>query len=248
MNLEKKVAVITGASRGIGRSIALNLAKQGVRLVVNGTNVTRLNELAEEIHHEGQSCVVVAGDASHAETAADLVQAATKHYGSIDILVNNAGINLRRSTLETELQEWKKVLDINVTSAFLLCKAVLPVMMKQRKGKIINISSTTAKTPHKNASPAYGVSKAGLNYLTMHLAQEMAEHNIHVNAVCPGPIETDMSKQWSEPYRAAVIDKIPLKRIGKSENVADLVSFLASDLSDFITGQTIHINGGSYMN
>ena len=248
MSLENKVAIITGASRGIGKSIALNLAQEGIRVVVNGTNKTLLADLTEQIEQSGGKCMAVAGDTSLPETADQIVQATLEQFGQIDILVNNAGINMRHSTLDTTLEDWKKVIDINLTGTFLLSKAVLPAMIEQGAGKIINISSTASKTPHKNAAPSYGASKAGVNYLTMHLAQEMAKHNIHVNAVSPGPIETDMSKQWTPEYRETVIEKIPLKRIGDTKNVADVVRFLASDESDFITGQTINVNGGTFMN
>lgn len=155
---------------------------------------------------------------------------------------------MRKTTIDTSLEEWKRVIDLNLTGTFLMCQAVIPEMITQGGGKIVNMSSTTSKTPHHNASPAYGASKAGINYLTMHLAKELAAHRIYVNAVCPGPIETDMSKQWSEEYRAAVIERIPLKMIGSPEHVANVVAFLASDQSDFITGETININGGTYMN
>ncbi|TSB48398.1 SDR family NAD(P)-dependent oxidoreductase [Alkalicoccobacillus porphyridii] len=248
MGVENKVAIITGASRGIGKSIALCLASEGIHIVVNGTNEALLTELTEQVESNGGTCIKVAGDASLPETAEKLVEAALDRFGQIDILVNNAGINMRHSTLETTLEDWKKVIDINLTGTFLLSKAVLPAMIKQGAGKIINISSTASKTPHKNAAPSYGASKAGVNYLTMHLAQEMAKHNIHVNAVSPGPIETDMSKQWTPEYRETVVEKIPLKRIGHTKNVADVVRFLASDEADFITGQTINVNGGTFMN
>lgn len=248
MNLQNKVAIVTGASRGIGKSIAIALSEQGVRLVVNGTNERLLRELTKQIEASGGECVAVVGDASKPETADEMVQVATQQYGAINILVNNAGINMRQATVETSLEDWKKVLDINLTGTFLVSKAVLPTMISQEGGKIINISSTASKTPHKNAAPSYGASKAGVNYLTMHLAQEMAKHNILVNAVSPGPIETDMSKQWTAEYREIVVEKIPLKRIGETKNVSDVVCFLASDAADFITGQTINVNGGTFMN
>ena len=248
MGLSKKVALITGASRGIGRSIALTLASKGARLVINGTNEPLLVSLKAEVEGNGGECILVVGDASQPDTATAMVEAALNEFGVIDILVNNAGINMRQPTLDTTLDDWKKVIDINLTGVFLLSKAVLPTMIEQGGGKIINISSTASKTPHKNAAPSYGASKAGVNYLTMHLAQEMAKHNIHVNAVSPGPIETDMSKQWSAEYRKTVVDKIPLKRIGDTKNVADVVCFLATDAADFITGQTINVNGGTFMN
>nr|WP_213018500.1 3-oxoacyl-ACP reductase family protein [Bacillus safensis] len=248
VSLQNKVAIITGASRGIGRAIAVALVCEGAHVVLNGTNDMLLQEVCSSLNKKEKRAVYVAGDASLPETASSLVEQAKTHFGQIDLLVNNAGINLRKSTVETSLDEWKRLIDINLTGTFLMCQAVIPDMIKQQGGKIINMSSTTGKTPHHNASPAYGASKAGINYLTMHLAKELAEHHIHVNAVCPGPIETDMSKQWSDEYRRSVLDRIPLKTIGTPEQVANVVTFLASDQSDFITGETINMNGGTYMN
>lgn len=248
MLLEKKVAIVTGATRGIGKSIALTLAKQGASLVINGNNVDLLNQLALEIEKLGKRCLVEVGDISDPVIATKIVKTAIDHFGNIDILVNNAGINMRTPTLEMKLDDWQKVINVNLNGTLYCCMAVLPFMIQQKYGKIVNVSSSTAKTPHRNASPSYGASKAGVNYLTQHLALEMAKHNIYVNGVCPGPIETDMSTQWTDEYRQQVLSRIPLGKLGQSQNVADAVLFLASSMSDFITGETININGGTYMN
>ncbi|AIF53271.1 SDR family NAD(P)-dependent oxidoreductase [Pelosinus sp. UFO1] len=248
MLLEKKVAIVTGATRGIGKSIALTLAKQGASLVINGNNEDLLNELASEIEKLGKRCLVEVGDISDPVIATKIVKTAIDHFGNIDILVNNAGINMRTPTLEMKLDDWQKVINVNLNGTLYCCMAVLPFMIQQKYGKIVNVSSSTAKTPHRNASPSYGASKAGVNYLTQHLALEMAKHNIYVNGVCPGPIETDMSTQWTDEYRQQVLSRIPLGKLGQSQNVADAVLFLASSMSDFITGETININGGTYMN
>lgn len=248
MLLENKIAIVTGASRGIGKSIALTLAKQGASLIIHGTNVELLENLADEIRSLGRECIVKAGDVADPHVAQEVVKVAIHRFGRIDILVNNAGMNMRTSTLEMELEDWQRVLDVNLNGTLYFCKEVLPYMMKQNGGKIVNVSSTTAKTAHKNAAPSYGASKAAVNYLTMHLALEMSPYNIYVNAVCPGPVETDMSSQWTEEYRQSVTGRIPLQKLGKPQNVADSVLFLASDMADFITGETININGGTYMN
>lgn len=248
MLLENKVAIVTGASRGIGKSIALTLAKNGASVVIHGTNSNLLNELALQIEELGQKCIVKTGDSANPDTAIEIVKTTIEEFGHIDILVNNAGINMRSSTLEMTLEDWKRVLDVNLNGTLYFCKAVLPYMIEKNYGKIVNVSSTTAKTAHKNAAPSYGASKAAVNYLTMHLALEMASHNIYVNAVCPGPVETDMSNQWTEEYRQAVMNRIPLNKLGTPQNVGDSVLFLASSMSDFITGETININGGTYMN
>lgn len=248
MFLQDQIAIITGATRGIGKSIALTLAKKGASLVINGNQEKLLNELALEIEQLGQKCFVQVGDISDPAIVNRMVETAIEHFGRIDILVNNAGINMRTSTLEMKLDDWQRVMDINLNGTLHCCRAVLPVMIKQKCGKIVNVSSSTSKTPHRNASPSYGASKAGVNYLTQHLALEMAKHNIYVNAVCPGPIETDMSTQWTEEYRQQVLARIPLGKLGIPQNVADAVLFLSSSMSDFITGETININGGTYMN
>ncbi|WP_378955892.1 SDR family NAD(P)-dependent oxidoreductase [Pelosinus sp. sgz500959] len=248
MLLKDQVAIITGATRGIGKSIALTLAKQGASLVINGNHEKLLHELAAEIGKLGQKCLIEIGDIADPTTAAAIVKTGMDHFGRIDILVNNAGINMRTPTLEMNIDDWQKVMNVNLNGTLHTCMAVLPYMIEQKYGKIVNVSSSTAKTPHRNASPSYGASKAGVNYLTQHLALEMAKHNIYVNGVCPGPIETDMSTQWTAEYREQVLSRIPLGKLGKAQNVADAVLFLASSMSDFITGETININGGTYMN
>jgi len=248
MFLQSQIAIVTGATRGIGKSIALTLAKNGASLVINGNREELLNELALEIEKLGRKCVVQVGDISNPGIAMKITQTAIDHFGRIDILVNNAGINMRTPTLEMSLDDWQKVMDVNLNGTLHCCRAVLPLMIGQKYGKIVNVSSSTSKTPHRNASPSYGASKAGVNYLTQHLALEMAKHNIYVNAVCPGPIETDMSTQWTAEYRQQVLSRIPLGKLGVPQNVADAVLFLASSMSDFITGETININGGTYMN
>lgn len=248
MLLKDKVAIVTGASRGIGKYIALTLAKNGASLIINGTNLGLLNEVATVVKGMRLKCLINTGDVSNPDIALNTVKMAMVEFGKIDILVNNAGINTRASTLEMKLDDWNKVLNVNLNGNLHFCRAVLPHMIEKRYGKIVNVSSSTAKSGHKNASPSYGASKAGVDYLTKHLALEMAKHNIYVNGVCPGPVETDMIKQWSTEYYEEVISKIPLKKLGKPQNIADVVLFLASDLSDFITGETINVNGGTYIN
>lgn len=248
MILRDKVAIVTGATRGIGRAIALALAREGADVVLHGTRQALLDGVAAEIATLGRRAVVVTGDVALAETAARAVALARDSFGRVDILVNNAGINTRSSTLEMPIEDWQRVLDVNLTGTLHFCRAVLPEMIARGGGKIVNVSSTTAKTAHRNAAPAYGASKAAVNYLTMHLAQEMARHRIFVNAVCPGPVETDMSKQWTADYAAKVIQGVPLGRLGTPGDIAGVVVFLASGLSDFVTGECVNANGGTYMN
>jgi 3-oxoacyl-[acyl-carrier protein] reductase len=248
MMLRNQVAIVTGATRGIGRSIAITLAQQGARMVINGNNKSLLGQLTREIEGAGSKCMVQLGDISNPDTAAKILKKAEEKFGRVDILINNAGINMRTPTLEMQVEDWKRVIDVNLNGTLYCCMAVLPLMIQQKYGKIVNVSSSTAKTPHRNASPSYGASKAAVNYLTQHLALEMAKYNICVNAVCPGPIETDMSAQWNDKYRQQILSRIPLGKLGTPKNVADSVLFLASSMSDFITGETININGGTYMN
>ncbi len=246
--LRGRTAIITGASKGIGRQIALELSKQGADVIINGNNQESLEKLKDEIEPQGTRCKIVPGDISLFETSVKLAGTCMDMYGKIDILVNNAGINSRIPFLELSIKDWSRMLEVNLNGTFYACKCVLPYMIKQKSGSIINISSTAGKTAHANASVCYGASKAAVNSLTQKLAYDMAGYNIRVNGVCPGPILTDMSEQWTKEYCREVEKKIPLKHAGEAKNVADTVVFLASDMAAFITGETINVNGGSYMN
>ncbi|MBQ7196544.1 MAG: SDR family oxidoreductase [Synergistaceae bacterium] len=243
--LEGKTAIITGSSRGIGKAIAMAFAEYGASLVIHGTSEKSLIALKNEI---GVNCEYVVGDISELDTSIKLAEKCIEAFNKIDILVNNAGINTRTKFLELEPEEWEKVLKINLSGAFYACKSVVPHMIDKKSGCIINMSSSAGKTPHPNASLAYGVSKGGIDAMTRKLAYDLAPFNIRVNSICPGPIETDMSLQWTDEYKSKILDSIPLKRLGKSSDIANLAVFLASDLSDFITGESININGGKYMN
>lgn len=246
--LEGNAAIVTGSSRGIGREIALAFARHGADVVIHGTREESLQPLRQEILALGGNCVCVAGDIGQYETAQRLAQACLDAFGKIDTLVNNAGINSRYSFLDLPLEEWDRMLQINLTSAFYTCRCVVPHMLERGSGCIINMSSSAGKTPHPTSSVSYGVSKAGINSLTQKLAYDLAPHGIRVNALCPGPIETDMSKQWTPEYREKVFSAIPLHRLGKGEDVANAAVFLASEMSAFIVGESININGGKYMN
>ena len=246
--LEGNAAIVTGSSRGIGREIALAFARHGANVVIHGTHEEPLQKLRQEILDLGGECVCVAGDIGEYATAQQLADQCLKAFGKIDTLVNNAGINSRYSFLELPLEEWERMLRINLTSAFYTCRCVVPHMLERGSGCIINMSSSAGKTPHPTSSISYGVSKAGINSLTQKLAYDLAPHGIRVNALCPGPIETDMSKQWTPEYREKVFSAIPLHRLGKGEDVANAAVFLASEMSAFIVGESININGGKYMN
>lgn len=246
--LKGNAAIITGSSRGIGREIALAFARNGADLIIHGTREGALQALRSEIQALGVRCEYVAGDIGEYATAQRLAEACVSAYGKIDTLVNNAGVNSRYSFAELPLEEWDNMLRINLTSAFYTCKCVVPHMLERKSGCIINMSSSAGKTAHPNASVCYGVSKAGINSLTQKLAYDLAPEGIRVNAVCPGPIETDMSQQWTPEYREKVFGSIPLRRLGRGADVANVAVFLASEMSAFIVGESINVNGGKYMN
>lgn len=222
-------------------------AQEGAHLVVNGTNRTLLGELRAEIECTGRQCIVITGDIALPDTARQLVDAAVSGIGRLDCLVNNAGIIQRSPTLDMTIDDWHRVLDINLTGTLHCCRAAVAVMCRQGHGKIVNVASSASKQPHANAAPSYGASKAGVLYLTRHLAREYAACGVNVNAVCPGPTETDMTGQWTPEYRDSVMRKIPLGRIGKPEEVASAILFLCSEGADFIVGEAINVNGGTFM-
>ncbi len=246
MILSDKVAVVTGASRGIGRSIALFLASQGAKLVVSARNATALDELTEEIKLQGGEALAVVSDIAIEEDANNLVAQAVATYGRVDILVNNAGITRDGLLLRMKEADWDAVLDTNLKGAFLCTRAVAKVMSKQRSGRIINISSVVGEMG--NAGQAnYCASKAGLLGLTKSVARELARRNVTVNAITPGFIVTDMTDDMSDKARDAMTEQIPLGRLGAAEDIANAVLFLASDQSAYITGQVLGVNGGMYM-
>lgn len=245
--LKNQTAAVTGSGKGIGRSIALSLASEGADIILNGNNILRLEGVKREIEQLGRKCYIVQGDISDFNTAALIRDCAESYFGHLDILVNNAGINDRSKTLELSFEAWQRTLDINLNGVFYTCKAVIPMMQKQNGGKIINITSANGVTPHPNAAPSYGASKAAVTYLTRHFANEFAKDNIRVNAVQCGPIESDMTRQWTEEYRELSLSKIPLHRLGSTEDVANAVLFLASELSGFVTGTSLNVSGGKLM-
>lgn len=245
--LTGQTAIVTGGSRGIGREIALTLAKEGADVIVNGNSIPALEAVKAEIETLGRRCEIVVGDISRPETGKQLAERAKEIFKKADILINNAGINDRTKTLSLSAEGWKKVLDINLDGVFYTCQAVLPLMKEQGGGRIVNITSANGKTPHPNAAPSYGASKAGVTYLTKHFALEFAPYGIRVNAVQCGPIESDMTKQWTEEYRKLSLGKIPLGRLGSGRDVAMSVLFLASDMSDWMTGASLNLSGGKLM-
>jgi 3-oxoacyl-[acyl-carrier protein] reductase len=244
--LKDKVVIVTGASRGIGRSLALNMAAQGAKLVLSARNAEALAQLVIEIQAAGGAAVAVAGDVSSATAANELVDAGLQAFGRIDVLVNNAGITRDALLLRMKDEDWDDVLNINLKGAFLCTRAAAKVMSKQRYGRIINISSVVGEMGNPGQAN-YCASKAGLLGLTKSVARELARRNVTVNAITPGFIVTDMTEALPEKAREELAAQIPLGRLGSADDIAHAVIFLASDQAGYITGQTLGVNGGMYM-
>jgi 3-oxoacyl-[acyl-carrier protein] reductase len=247
MKFAGKVALVTGAARGIGEAIALKLAQEGADVVVTDVDMEGAQRVAQEIEGLGRKATAVQADVSQREAVQRLVSETLSVFGKIDILVNNAGIIRRGTFLEHDPQDWEKVLSVNLGGTFNCAKEVVPLMVKQGGGKIVNISSVVGKMGDVASAPSYGTSKGAMNTFTKSLARELAPYGINVNAVAPHAIETDMSREWSEEKRRQIVEAIPLKRLGKPEEVAEVVAFLASDGAGFITGQILDVNGGYLM-
>lgn len=245
--LNTKNAVVTGATRGIGREIAITLAKNGANLAINYRNYNgEVESLVEELKSYGVNVIAVQCDVSNESEVMTFINEAKKNLGSIDILVNNAGITKDGLILRMKEQDFDDVIDVNLKGTFNTTKAVSNIMMKQRHGKIINISSVVGITGNAGQCN-YAASKAGVIGFSKSVARELATRGITVNVVAPGYINTDMTKVLSDKVKDAVIDTVPMKRIGEAYEVANLVLFLASDLSNYITGQVINVDGGMVM-
>ncbi|HEX9998498.1 MAG TPA: 3-oxoacyl-[acyl-carrier-protein] reductase [Abditibacterium sp.] len=244
MQLENQVAFITGARRGIGRAIALKYAQNGADCVLIAR--TAPDELADEIRALGRRALALAVDVADAEAVEAAVKNAVKEFGRIDVLVNNAGINDDGLLIRMKLEQWQRVLDVNLSGAFYATKAVARPMLKAEKGRIINISSVIGQMG--NAGQAnYAASKAGLLGFTKSVAKELGSRGITVNAIAPGFIETDMTHDLSEEAKTALLGQIPLGKLGQAEDVAELALFLASNGARYITGQTFNVDGGLVM-
>jgi len=244
--MSKRTALITGASRGIGRACALALSEAGARVAVAARNQAQLEELAAEIQARGREAFPMAMDLSSADSIKEAIARVAKDFGPIDILVNNAGVTKDNLALRMKKDDWDLVIATNLTGAFLAIQQVLQGMMRERWGRIINISSIVGEMGNPGQAN-YVASKAGLIGLTKALAQEMGSRNITVNAVAPGYVETDMTQKLSQELRDNLLGHVPLKRIGKPEDVAAAVRFLASEEAGYITGHVLDVNGGLYM-
>ncbi|WP_147532065.1 3-oxoacyl-[acyl-carrier-protein] reductase [Bacillus marasmi] len=247
MKLQGKAVLVTGASRGIGREIALELAREGANVAVNysGSEAKAL-EVVAEIESLGCEAFAVQCDVANSESVAEMIKATIDRFGKLDILVNNAGITRDNLLMRMKDEEWDSVINTNLKGVFLCTKAVTRQMMKQRSGRIINIASIVGVSG--NAGQAnYVAAKAGVIGLTKTAAKELASRGITVNAVAPGFISTDMTDKLTEEVKEAMLGQIPLARFGEPGDIAKVVTFLASDDSRYMTGQTLHVDGGMVM-
>lgn len=245
--LKGKCALVTGASRGIGKAIALKLASLGANLVLNyRSSEQEALEVEKQVKDMGVDAISIKGDISKLEDVETLVSTAKEKFGAIDIMVNNAGITKDTLILRMKEEDFDTVIDVNLKGVFNCLKTITPVMVRQKYGKIINLSSVVGISG--NAGQVnYSASKAGVIGMTKSLAKEVGSRGINVNAIAPGFIETDMTDVLGDKYKDEIKKNIPLKKLGKPEDVANVVAFLASENSDYITGQVIHVDGGMLM-
>ena len=244
---EKKVVMVTGAARGIGKEVALKFAANGYDVAINYvSNSTDVETLKKEFSDLGVDALIEKADVSNSTEVQDFVEKTIEKYGKIDVLVNNAGITKDNLLMRMNEEDFDRVIQINLKGTFLVTKAVTKYMMKQRKGSIVNISSVVGVAGNSGQCN-YSASKAGIIGFTKSIAKEMASRNIRANAVAPGFIATDMTSILSDSVKENINNSIPLKRMGKATEVANLIYFLGSDESSYITGQVINVDGGMVM-
>lgn len=244
---EKKVVFVTGASRGIGKEVALKFAEKGYDVVINYvSDKTDVEALKKEFAEKGADSLILKADVSKEEDVKDVVEKAIEKFGKIDVLVNNAGITRDNLLMRMSTEDFDKVIDINLKGTFLVTKAVTKYMMKKRCGSIVSLASVVGVVGNAGQCN-YSASKAGIIGFTKSIAKELASRNIRANAVAPGFIETDMTSVLSETVKESIHNQIPLKRMGSSKEVAELIYFLGSEKSSYITGQVINIDGGMVM-
>jgi 3-oxoacyl-[acyl-carrier protein] reductase len=243
MNFNGKIALVTGASRGIGRAVAEKLATEGATVIGTATTQSGADAISGYLGSHGKGIALNVTEDNSIEAVLETIRS---EYGEVDILINNAGITRDNLLMRMKADEWQSILDTNLTSVFKLSKAVLRAMMKKRAGRIITIGSVVGTMG--NAGQAnYAAAKAGLIGFSKSLAQEVASRGITVNVVAPGFIETDMTRALNEDQRAGILTAVPAARLGEPQEVANAVAFLASDLASYITGETLHVNGGMLM-
>ena len=242
-DLKNKNIIVTGATGGIGNSILEKLYENGANVLASGTKSEKLEELKEKF----KNIKILQFDISQSQKIENFIDEGSKELGgNLDCIINNAGITQDNLAIRMNLEEWKKVIDINLTSTFLICKFAIKKMLKNKKGKIINITSVVGHTGNLGQSN-YTASKAGIVAMSKSLAIEYAKKNININCISPGFIKTAMTDKIDQKYKELIISKIPSARLGEPKDIANAVIFLASNLSDYINGETLHVNGGMYM-
>tara|TARA_Y100000591_G_C21626776_1_gene590688 strand:- start:24 stop:761 length:738 start_codon:yes stop_codon:yes gene_type:complete len=242
-DLKGKNIIVTGASGGIGSAIIEKLNHVGANILASGTRIEKLEELKKKF----VNIKILKFDISQSDKIDEFIDNATKELGTnLDCIVNNAGITQDNLAIRMDLEEWKKVLDINLTSTFLMCKSSIKKMLKSKSGKIVNITSVVGHTGNVGQAN-YTASKAGIIAMSKSLAQEYAKKNININCISPGFIKTAMTNKLDDKFKEAIISKIPSARLGHPDDVANAVLFLCSNQSDYINGETLHVNGGMYM-
>ena len=242
-NLENKNIIVTGATGGIGNSIIKKLHESGANILASGTRMEKLEDLKKNF----ENIKILKFDISQSDKIEDFIENATNELGrSLDGIVNNAGITQDNLAIRMTLDEWQKVINVNLTSTFLMCKFGIKKMLKNKSGKIVNITSVVGHTGNVGQAN-YTASKAGIVAMSKSLAIEYAKKNINVNCISPGFIKTAMTDKIDEKFKEAIVSKIPSARLGDPEDIANAVLFLSSDQSDYINGETIHVNGGMYM-
>ncbi|HWR06971.1 3-oxoacyl-ACP reductase FabG [Sporomusa sp.] len=244
--LEGKKALITGCKRGIGKGIAITLAKYGADVVLNDIEISEEDEVAVEVQKLGRKALCVSADITSQDSVAEMFAKIKQTFGGLDILVNNAGITADAMSYKMSVEQWNRVLAVNLTGTFLCCQAAAKLMMEQQSGKIINTSSIAGFIGNIGQAN-YSATKGGVAAMTKTLAKELAKKGIYVNAVSPGFINTPMTDKIPDEVKQQMISRIPVGRIGEPEDIANVVLFLASPLSDYVTGQTIQVNGGTFM-
>ena len=243
-----KIAIVTGAARGMGYAVAKRLAAGGASVVINDVNAEAAARAASDLHALGHAALAVPGDVTSGYDVGQLVARAADHYGEVHILINNAGILRPTPVIDIQEDEWDLVVNVNLKGTYLCSRAVLPGMQKTGWGRIVNFSSTAGKNVSTVGGAHYTAAKAGILGFTRHLAKEVARYGITVNAVCPGLIDTEMVRSTISAERAqAYADSFPIKRLGEPFEVAELVAFLASERAAYITGASLDINGGDLM-
>ncbi|HHJ64693.1 MAG TPA: 3-oxoacyl-[acyl-carrier-protein] reductase [Aquifex aeolicus] len=246
IHLSGKTALVTGSTRGIGKATALRLAEAGATVIITGRNEDRAREVAKDIKtRTGSDTFAVELDLGSRESIETAMERISEAVGGVDILVNNAGANRDALFLRMKYEDWEEIIRVNLTGTFLVTQLALKGMLRKKWGRIINVSSVVAFIGNVGQAN-YSTAKAGLVGFTKTLAKELATRNITVNAVAPGFIETDMTENLPEEIKAGFLSQIPMNRFGKPEDVANVVLFLASDLSEYITGEVIHVNGGLF--